>query len=90
MTTCDTALWSGVFWPFLLMRGEAGAAEEMARAEDIAVFLLEGLAALYTGTTNLLAERQHCHGGFWKEWLIGVAMGRWRTISICGKVGAEG
>lgn len=34
-----------------------GQTEEMARAEDIAVYLLEGFAAFYTGTTTLLAER---------------------------------
>lgn len=62
----------------------------MTRAEDIVVYFLESFAALCTGTTTLLAERQPCHGGFRKEWLIGVAMDGLRAIPICGKAGAEG
>lgn len=34
-----------------------GQTEKMARAEDIAVYLLEGFVAFCTGNTTLLAER---------------------------------
>lgn len=70
-----------------------GQKEGIARAEDLAAQLLEGFAALQLCTQEPqleVAERQLCHGGFWKGWLMGVVMDGWRAIPICGKVGAEG